>query len=80
MIRINCTLQFSKPSEADRDNISALKNAIVIGAQANNLDVRIIEERDYGKPKPIPWALVVMFGFCLVIIIMILAHFCVQAV
>lgn len=72
MFRVNCTLQFPKLSEIDRDDYSQFKRALGIISEANHIDLRITEEREYPSPKKASPFIDIWTGFWIGVILILI--------
>jgi hypothetical protein len=48
-MRLTCILHFQKPTEQERENINQFKNGLHIVADANNIDLKVEENREWSK-------------------------------
>jgi hypothetical protein len=72
-MRLTCTLHFQKPTEQERENISQFKNGLHIAADANDIDLKIEESREWNKEVnytswgDVLFVIAIMFGLIAII-------------
>jgi hypothetical protein len=81
-MRLTCTLHFLKPTEQERENISQFKKALYIVAEANDIDLKIEESREWREQETtdgLSFILIFLGGLSIASIIGIILYFSVQA-